>query len=75
MIDTRFHNRQANMSIVGFSQLQGHYALDSRDTAILRCSRRLQPSHTSWSWLPRPTRATIGQNDLRLPTYSRTGPC
>ena len=47
MIDIRSHNPQANISIVGFSQLQGHYALDSRGRPILLCFPKFQPSHTS----------------------------
>ena len=46
MIDIRFHNRQANISIVGFSQLQGDYALDSRGREILPFFPKFQPSHT-----------------------------
>jgi len=47
MIDIRSHNPQANISIVGFSQLQHHYALHSRGRAILPCFPKFQPSVAS----------------------------
>jgi hypothetical protein len=47
MIDIRSHHPQANISIVGFSQLQGHCALDSRGRAILPCFPKFQTSYTS----------------------------
>ena len=45
MIRVRFHQPYANISVVGFTQLQGHCALHSPCTAMLRCLPKLPLSH------------------------------
>ena len=66
MINVRFHNPHAEISMVGSNQLQGHCALCSHCREILPCLPKSRPAHPFL--IAAPSLHLSGDGPMRPPT-------